>query len=162
MEQKCQLTIAFTNYYGLIKSIPPMWIEKIRIAGGEKEEDDTGDYKWIDQKLDAAKPAKMVYMVLRDEKFKPPSSKAEKWSKDLETELELDKLLNSLDKQRTCTINTKLRSFNYNFFMKNIPYGTRLVKMKIKDDSRCQECGCSEETLMHLYWSCPSTKRLGE
>ena len=50
-------------------------------------------------------------------------------------------------------------SYNYNFFMRNIPYGTRLVKMKIKEDSKCQNCGCKEESLMHLYWSCTSTKR---
>ena len=59
-------------------------------------------------------------------------------------------------------INTKLRSYNYNFFMRNILYGTRLKKMKIKEDSNCLDCGCKGETLMHLYWTCPSTKRIWE
>ena len=60
-----------------------------------------------------------------------------------------------------CTINNKIRSFNYIFFMRNVPYEKRLHHMKIKPTPMCNTCG-DIETLLHLYWSCPMANRLWE
>ena len=35
-----------------------------------------------------------------------------------------------------------------------IPYGTRLRTMGIKESDLCMECGNSKN-LLHLYWTCP-------
>ena len=73
------------------------------------------------------------------------------------------KRISNLEAGRTCTINNKLRSFNYNFFMRNIPYEVRLHKMKIKGNTKCTECSSdSNETILHLYWECNSSRRLWE
>ena len=75
----------------------------------------------------------------------------------------METYLLNLESGRTCTINCKLRSFNYNFFMRNIPYEVRLHKMKIKGTTKCIECNeDSDETILHLYWECNSSRRLWE
>ena len=45
--------------------------------------------------------------------------------------------------------------------LRNVPYEKRLWKMKIKATPECETCQV-EESIMHLYWNCPNTKRLWE
>ena len=61
LEQKFQIKIAFTDYYGLLKSIPREWTTKLGTIGTENDDEDAEDYKWIDRILSSAKPTKMVY-----------------------------------------------------------------------------------------------------
>ena len=47
---------------------------------------------------------------------------------------------------------------HYNFHMRNVSYESRLYKMGIKPSDHCNE----KESLLHLYWTCPASKRLWE
>ena len=104
----------------------------------------------------------MLYKKLIEGKIVVPTIKAQKWNEDLDINKPIEEYLEKLEIGRTCTINNKMRSFGYNFFMRNVPYQRKLYKIGIKDDNKCQDCTDSEETLLHLYWTCPSTKRLWE
>ena len=94
-------------------------------------------------------------------RFKPPTNKATKWSELLNQDVDLDSLLLGLERERVCTINSQLRSFNYNFFMCNVPCESRLFHMKIKPTNECQHCGV-KESMLHLYWEYPNSCRLWE
>ena len=80
----------------------------------------------------------MLYNKFKKEHFEPPTGVAVKWSTDLRLETELGTYLTHLEKSRTSTINNKLRSFNYNFFMRNIPYEQMLYKTK--PTNLCELC----------------------
>ena len=60
LEHKYPLKIAFTDYYGLLKSIPREWTTKLRTMDIEIDEEGTEDYKWIDRILNSEKPTQMV------------------------------------------------------------------------------------------------------
>ena len=104
--------------------------------------------------MDHKQHGKMIYNHLVKSQFIAPTRKADKWNEDLQTNLTPKEFHANLEKHRTITINNKLRSFNYNFYMRNVPYGTRLKKMGTKDHDL--------ESLLHLYWTCPMPYRLWE
>ena len=158
IERKYGLAIPFTEYLGVKISIPRHWWVTISRVGHEEEEE---DYKWIDRIMDNQQHGKMIYNHLVQTEFIAPTKKAEKWNEDLQTHLTNQEMHASLEKPRITTINNKLRSFNYNFYMRNVPYGTKLKKMGTKDHDKCHECG-EQESLLHLYWTCPMSYRLWE
>ena len=111
--------------------------------------------------LDKKKATKYIYDQLIHKKGQQPKETMDRWRQELDISTTDKEILKSLNDQRLCTINHKLRSFNFNFFHRNIPYQSRLHKMKIKDHPNCDECNC-KETLTQIYWECPFTKRLSE
>ena len=111
--------------------------------------------------LEQKKPTKMVYDILIKSKSILPTETLERWRKELECTTGNEEIIRSNNKQRTSTINQKLRSFNFNFLHRNVPYQSRLYNMKIKNSPDCNVCKC-KESIVHLYWDCPSTKRLWE
>ena len=81
-----------------------------------------------------------------------------RWKEELEI-LTGSEILRCHYNQRGIIINHKIKSFNYMFMQRNIPYETRLYKMKISETENCTSCKV-KETLLHLYWDCPNTTRL--
>ena len=161
LERKYNMKIPFTEYIGIITALPTAWKEilKNRI---DEEWDELEDHKLIDRLDESPHPSRMLYKELLKDEFIPPTKVVARWNTDLGTTYELETLLSRLEKNRICTINNKLRSFNYNFFMRNIPYEKRLFNMKIKPSDKCQHCPNVEESVLHLYWTCPMTYRLWE
>ena len=134
LEQDFELSIPFTEHYGLLLAIPKEWKKMIKEQNPETL-GDYEDYKLIDKIDDCDKPSKMIYETLIKKKFIAPTEKVAKWNLDLNIQECQLTYLKQLEAGRTCTINNKLRSFNYNFFMRNVPYNSRLFKMKIKDNN---------------------------
>ena len=160
VEKKYKIKIPFTEYYGLLQAMPKEWHILLR-APTDYNLNEVEDYKIIDELDDAKTPTKLIYNHLIKKKFLPPHSKAEKWNMELHSTLDLSEFLSNLERSRTATINNKLRSFNYNFFIRNIPYQARLYKMNIKSNPLCNKCQVKED-ILHLYWSCPNAQRLWE
>ena len=57
-----------------------------------------------------------------------------------------------------CTIDTKLRYFQYKYLMKILPCNKFLLKCKIVNSSLCDFCNMNEETVKHLFWECPVSR----
>ena len=160
LERKYEMRIPFTEYYGIIKAIPEQW--KQILSNPETDSiDSKEDYKLIDRIDDCPKPSRILYKMLLKKKFKPPINKARKWSEELNTQIQVEEFVEGLESGRTSTINSRLRSFNYNFHMRNVPYESRLHKMGIKPSELCMHCN-QKESLLHLYWTCPLSRRLWE
>ena len=160
IQQKYKIKIPFTEYYGLLQAMPKKWHVLLKTTT-DNNLNEVEDYKIIDELEDASSPTKLIYNHLIKEKFLPPDSKVEKWNMELQTNYDTSVFLQHLERSRITTINYKLCSFNYNFFMRNIPYQARLYKMNIKSSPLCNTCQI-KENILHLYWQCPHTQRLWE
>ena len=138
-EEKYNIKIPFTELYGIIDAIPRDWKSLLNNDQGTEWNEMT-DYKLIDKMDDTNRMNNMLYNMLIQGKHKPPLVKAEKWNQEIGKIVELKTCLAGLEKCRLTTINNKLRSFNYIFFMRNVPYGKRLYYMKIKKTPNCPAC----------------------
>ena len=126
----------------------------------EAEEEDE-DYKLIDRLLYSKTPSKLIYNILIKEKSETPTEALTWWKNMLNIATEEKMILKSQSDQRKLILNNKIKSFNYKFLLKNIPYEARLYKMKIKANENCARCQVKKD-LIHLYWSCLKTRRLWE
>jgi hypothetical protein len=147
------------EYNSLISAIPKTWKRKIireEINQKELEEDANS---LLDKLLDSKKPMKKVYMRLKKRKVEKPTNAMNKWRNYLGCDVSEEEILKGHTENHYSTINARMRSHNCNFLNRNIPYNSRLEKMKKIPDSRCSVCKV-EETLEHLYWECPTRKRI--
>lgn len=53
-----------------------------------------------------------------------------------------------------CTIDTKLRTFQYKYVTRILPTNELLYKLKITNSTLCELCNMHTETLKHLFWDC--------
>ena len=150
----------FLKYHGIIQAIPAEW--KITIQDNTEEEDnEEEDYKLIDKMLDSSKASKMIYSKLVKEKTIPPQQALNKWRNTVTLVHNDKEIIRSQNNQRKLVMNNKIRSFNYKFLLRNVPYEAKLHKMKIKEQENCTVCQMKED-ILHLYWNCPNTRRLWE
>ena len=151
----------FLIYSGLKNAIPRQWKRVIRTNPEDKNQEEQDDYKLIDRLVDSKKQSKIIYKILVSKKTSKPVEIIEKWKTDLNLTTPVDEILLSHDKQRKLIQSNKLKSFNYKFLLRNIPYEKRLHKMQIKPTPYCERCKIDED-ILHLYWECPRTRRLWE
>ena len=53
-----------------------------------------------------------------------------------------------------CTVDVKLRNFNYKYLMRIVPNNKYLFKCKLAPSVLCDFCARHEETNAHLFWEC--------
>ena len=53
-----------------------------------------------------------------------------------------------------CTIDMKLRNFQYKYLMRIVPNNKYLFKCKLASTVLCDFCAMREETNAHLFWEC--------
>ncbi len=53
-----------------------------------------------------------------------------------------------------CTINTKLREFQYKYLMRIIPNNSFLFKCRLKPSNLCEFCHMSVDSNRHMFWEC--------
>ena len=53
-----------------------------------------------------------------------------------------------------CTIDMKLRNFQYKYLMRIVPNNKYLFKYKLAPTVLCDFCAMQEETNAHLFWEC--------
>ena len=148
------------EHNSLTQAIPRKWKRILRTTRLEDPEL-YGDYKMIDQLLDEKKPIRFLYNKLVEEKCEEPTNALNRWIEDTNSELKIEEFIKEHVKQQKLIANNRLKSFNFNFMQRNIPYEVRLHKMKIKETPKVLICGHRED-IMHLYWRCISIRRLWE
>jgi len=156
-DNKFQVNSTFIEYWGIIKAIPREWRRIVRVSDRVNTEIDFVNL--ADKIWDSTSPVKDMYKILVKSKFIPQKDKWGKWKEDLNVDFPEEAFLRAMAYGRTATINNKLRSFHYNFFVRNVTYGVRLYHMKISRSPNCIYCG-QVDTLMHRYWKCDWTIRL--
>lgn len=129
--------IPVMSYNAIVDAIPKEWKRILKMADLEETEDtEEGNYKRIDQIVDADRPVNKIYQELIAEKCIEPADILEKWRLEI----------NSMEQ-------------GLKLLLRNIPYGTRLHNMGIIDTPNCINCG-QIETIQHLYWDGQTTANL--
>ena len=129
----------------LIKSIPTVWLDNFDV-------DIVGVYETIVQKLLSTKKVpKDVYNLLVGSHI--PEKKYTYWNSNVPVPASIDwkRVQNT---NYFCTIDTKLRSFNFMILHKAIALNTFLFRIKRKDSQNGSLCGEEEEQMVHLFCEC--------
>jgi exonuclease III len=156
--ERYQIGTNFLEYGSLKKAIPGIWRRTLRESAIKPDPERA--YEGLVQECRRKKlKAQTLYKRFLANKATKPVEKLERWKSELNVEKDEKTLLKVMEKNRTCTVYSKLQSFNYNFYNRNLVYEARLHKMKLEDNDKCKICG-DKESLLHLYWECPATKTL--
>ena len=137
----------YLKYHKLIASIPTSW--KVQIK--EEEEVELNQSHLINKIKSVVKPCKMLYQIQMNKKDKPIKAHA-KWEEKFQDE--------NLDWKKihmipfNCTIDVKLRNFQYKFLMRIIATNKYLLQCRISPSSLCDFCNREIETLSHLFIEC--------
>lgn len=120
------------------------------------------DVPCIDIMLKNKKPNRIFYANMIRSKQHPPAERFSTWEKELgETFWELEWYDNIYEIMKICK-ETKLKSFAYNFCLRNVYTNTLLYKMKYVNTDLCTFCGLERETIIHLFDRCTVSRRLWE
>ena len=81
-----------------------------------------------------------------------------RWEGELNTPIDMTEWLKALNKSRMHSDSTRMKSWNYKFYLRDVPYNARLHKMGISQTEQCERCpGNYKESISHLYWFCPAS-----
>ena len=151
-EQLCTRTnakVPFTEYHGLIQSIPTKWIDCLKSAN------DAPFHDWYEILSQSPKKAKTLYWNLNAEDLLLRST-VHKWEKD-----ESDNIKVSEQELKGYILNVykitnypKARSFQYRLLTKALITNIKLAKWKIKSFDTCSFCNTSKESFKHLFQDC--------
>ena len=141
----------FLKYYNIVSNIPKAWKNKL------KTENHNILTEKINKALNAVTQQKgSVNKTLYNLQFKNATvnniKAEEKWAKEFpQQELNWPQFyLMSFN----CTIDVKLRNFQYKYLMRILPNNKYLFKCKLTPSVLCDFCSMQEETNFHLFWHC--------
>ena len=92
------------------------------------------------------------------EKIEYPEKYATYWSKLLDIEIDEIDWINMYEECVTWTISVKLRSFYYQYRMRDIMCNSKLYKMGKVPSMECEWCGHDKQDVTHLFWYCPKSQ----
>jgi exonuclease III len=147
----------FLEIGGIKKAIPGSWKREIR--NSQEKPDLTKAEVSLASKCIQNKGSKRLYGILVSRKATGPETKLEQWKDELEVDISTVEILKTMIRVRKYLIYSKLQSFHYNYWNRNLTYGSRLKNMERQDENLCQYCN-KKESIKHLYWECPTTKAL--
>ena len=141
----------FLKYHQIITNIPERW--KLLLKGENAVE------QGIDQRqtnIDIISLKHNINKTLYSTQLKETSQerlKSEvKWTKDFQN-YDIDWEL-AYQMSHRCTIDIKLRNFQYKYLMRIIPNNKYLFKCKLAPTVLCDFCAMQEETNAHLFLDC--------
>lgn len=136
----------YLKYFSLISSIDKQW--KIRLNTGTS---DSPQVLNITKVINLRKPYKYLYSMHTKGHNKTVINKSEnKWNNVYN--------LNKVDWSQVytnpfkCTIDTRLRAFQYKFLKRILPTNVFLHKCKLVQSGPCDLCNMYNETVIHLFW----------
>ena len=152
-QEKYHITTPFTKFYGVISAV-----KKVEISKNECDNESQNNFNFYKS---MAKPAKLIYSKIKSDETALQNTYnkfLKSWGIE-QKECNYERFINTVTKINKITISSKLRSFQYRLISTAILTNIRLYHMGIKDSKICDYCECLE-TLTHLFWECPHTKKL--
>ena len=140
----------FMQTQGLLSAIPKQWRNEMIEATGA-----TTSKTFYDECLEKPKLSSFIYNELITDSG--VGIKLWKWAETLN--ISPDDLSARLHKCFRviygCTNVPKLRSFQYRLLHFGLVTNVQLHKWKMREDALCTFCGKEEETITHLFYTCP-------
>lgn len=150
-------TSNYLAYYSLLSNIP-RWIKDIvkKHSVGFNLQTFVPVDDFINQVIEQKK-VKFLYRQLVNQPVQLPTERLLKWEQTLGIEVtNWSKYFSILYK--SCS-NTYLRNFQFKLLHRVIATNSLLYKIKLVDSKLCTFCKKSEESLEHLFFSCPVTRQ---
>ena len=146
-----RMKINFVDFYSLIHSIPRKWMAVLRdhrhkIKGPIFQ-------PVLNEVLVMPKVCKGTYWKLIST-LDLKRNIANKWSEHLEKQITKEDMRDFFTLNFQCTIESKMRSFQYKILQRILTTNKFLNICGIKED-KCYFCGIMTETLEHFFWECP-------
>ena len=150
---KVNKRLNFVDYFSLKHSIPRKW----RIGLQDKLDQNKVEQLPLTNLLKMPKICKGVYQkFLEKEQVIRPHK--QKWSLALTENIQEEDWEYFYKSNFQCTIDSKLRSFQYKVLLRAIPTNKYLLQCKLKDSDKCYFCNQTTESLEHLLWFCPQVQ----
>ena len=152
-------SLRFLTWYGLINSIPKDWRIQVREGQLVQENAECITYIFIDKNLETLKSVtsgKIYNSLIKDRISKPTSQKYFE-RKFNETEIDWSQIYFL---PRKVSVETRARAFQFKVLHNILYLNQRLHKIGLAESPLCNLCGISEETITHLFLTCPITTDL--
>ena len=154
----------FLNYMGLISAIPGSWKYTVRhtSAAEAEEHNDHTVNPLLTFVTKYAKPSSLVYKNIVNDLNDQPWDRFNKWEKDINMEIfdtDIDWYKHIVN-WYYCTKSVELRSFIYNYNMRNIVTQKYLCKIGKEASDRCLKCETAIEDILHMFWNCEHVAKL--
>ena len=140
------LTFNFVDFYSLMHSIPRKWKEQLQ----EKLEINSVCQDVLESLLKMHKVCKETYSYMLRNNPRQRSHEA-KWSQILQCQLETLPWKEYYSLNFHCTIDSKMRAFQYKLLLRIIPNNKYLKVCNIIDNDSCYFCHSEVETIEHLF-----------
>lgn len=147
--------MTFLQYYGLIAAVPSAWVTEIRSSSFILE-----DFEFQCDSC-VGKISQMIYSKLISDRYAFRKI-ADKWNSKFGYNIPLEVYLDSFQNLYKLVPSTKLRNFQFRFLYRIIFCGQMLHSWNLIDTPLCIFCQEDYETLEHLFYFCPITKRFWE
>jgi len=159
IRQKYHVDISFLEYGGLINAIPRDWKKYLKNNCIELEGDQTEikHLYYIDR---ISLSCKGIYNEYIKRICILPEEYAHSWANELGIFIDDLDWIECYPEVMKWTISTKLRSFYYQYRMKDIMSNSKLFKMKLKPSAQCNWCDNSSQDMVHLFWECTESKNI--
>jgi len=155
--KKYKVCLNFMDYKSLIHSIPVDWRHKIFL---QAEEINLVTCQSLDFVRQNYKCNKAVYMILNESCIQSVKNNRDKWSEILVEDISKTEWENIMCIPWQSTVETKLRSFQYNIISRTLITNKKLYQWKLVDSDLCQFCKVKEETIEHLMYGCDKVAKL--
>jgi len=154
-QEKYDIRCNFLEYYSVLHAIPSEWKKKLRDNDPDADIQLTLQKQTMLSLQKADKICKYIHTKLVDKIFQYPKSE-QKWAEILGENLEWRKIYLIPFKS---SLNQRLRYFQYRISHRIIGVNKLLFAMGISQTDRCSLCSGAKETISHIFWECPTTKR---
>jgi len=144
------IKINFVDFYSLMHSIPIEWKQGYE-SNLENHQVKQNVYEYI---LKMPKVCRGTYWKLI-QNIKVQRGHCQKWSKILNEEIRENEWEAIFSANFQCTIDSKMRAFQYQILLRSITTNKFLKLCKIKESDKCYFCENAVETVEHLFWFCP-------
>ena len=147
------LQMNFVDFYSLMHSIPRKWKRDLN----ERLDKQCVYQEVIDSLLKMRKVCKesYSYMLSKDCKHRSHESK---WCQVLQTHTRSFPWHEYYSCNFQCTVDSKMRAFQYKILLRIIPTNKYLKMCKITDNESCYFCNNDIESIEHLFYFCPIVK----
>ena len=144
--RKFNVRTNFVTYYSVISAIPKEW-KTCECCQSECT-------NLLVKMSQSVKPSKFAYNKLMQSQTESPTHLCNKWNSELQVDIDLDGISNHFNRIYMCTVNTKLRNFQFRLLHRIMGINSKLCKWGIVADGRCDLCKLHEETYVHLFRDC--------
>ena len=152
-KRKYGLEMPFLEFYGIVNSIPKQWKRMLGEYIGPTYEE-----LW-NITIGCNRPVKIFYKQIFQEE-NTLLRYAYKWQENIDSDMDPDHLVKSIEKSWKMTNIPKLRSFHYRIVTNTLVTNTKLFYYKMRPDKMCSFCGKVEETKSHLFIHCEMIETL--